>query len=122
MQKLFSEALKVRNLFGIAIFSLIIVYLFKDTIQKFADNESILGLFLGFLLLMIICVIGLTAYYAISEKEIEGDTRRPVARVKRSEDVTGKQTGTDGIIEIDDSKGVNITQEGSSSVPPEKKT
>ena len=46
---------------------------------------------------MVIGVLSIAAFYAIATKEIKGEEGRPVARVKSSEDVTGQQTGTDGM-------------------------
>ena len=77
MTKLFAEALKIRNLFGVAIFSLILIYLFKNNINTLAiagDSDN-LNLLLAFLFFIIIGVLGITAYYAIAEKEIEKENK-----------------------------------------------
>ena len=73
---------------------------------------------------MVIGILGITAFYAISAKEIEGEKGCPIARVKSSEDVTGQQTGTDGMIDVQGSKRVHLIQQGPSATDPdpEKKT
>ncbi len=120
MMKFFTEAIKVRNLFGVAIFSLILVYLLRDTIVRIAgegDNDN-LPLFLGFLFFVILCVLGIAGYYAIVEKD--ADKGNVTVRGSKKVKNTLKNGGS---VDVRDSEEVenNIDNTGASA-DPEKKT
>ncbi|GAB4492567.1 MAG: hypothetical protein OHK0019_14750 [Saprospiraceae bacterium] len=121
MDKLFAEVLKIRNLFGVAIFSLILLYFFKDIIQALAltGDSGTLNLLLGFLFFMTIGVLGIAGYYAIAEKEIEKGS----VTVNHSKKVDTQMRGG-GTVTVRDSEEVktDIDNSGTSSDSGEKKT
>jgi hypothetical protein len=126
MENIWKEALKIRTLAGVAVLCMFLVYTFRETIEKLAlaGKSSELNLLLAFLLFALLIILGIAAFYAISKKEIDSDNGRPVAKVTSSEDVKGQQSGTNGKIEVDKSKRVDITQTGPDpqTPDPEKKT
>lgn len=118
MIKLFSEALKIRTLFGVAIFGLILVYLFKDTIHRFSGNESALALFLGFLFFMVIGILAIAAYYAMARQEVEKGS--VTVRGSKKVDTTLRGGGS---VEVRDSEEVKTNIDNTGSAPgSEKKT
>lgn len=121
MEKIFVQALKVKNLFGVAIFSLLLLYFFRDNIQTLAlaGDSGTLNLLLAFLFFTIIGVLGIAGYYGISEKEIEKGS----VSVRGSKDVdTRMRSG--GTVDVRDSENVKTDMDntGASAADPEKKT
>ncbi len=122
MTKLFTEALKVKTLIGVAILSLIMLFLFKDSIQAVAlagDNEA-LSLLLGFLVFMVIGVLGIAAFYAISAQEIGKGSVTVQGSKRVKSDLRGG-----GSVEVGNSEDVEtkIDNSGlSATTDPEKKT
>lgn len=120
MMKFFSEALKIRNLFGVAIFSLILVYLMRDTIARVAaggegDN---LPLLLGFLFFVILGVTGIAGYYAIAGK----DADKGNVTVSGSKKVVNTLKNG-GSVDVRDSEDVKTTIDNAGgATDPEKKT
>ncbi|MBL7802347.1 MAG: hypothetical protein JNL02_01330 [Saprospiraceae bacterium] len=120
MMKFFSEAIKIRNLFGVAIFCLILVYLMRDSIVRVAgegENDN-LSLLLGFLFFVILGVLGVAGYYAIVEK----DADKGNVNVEGSKKVT-TDLKNGGSVTVRDSEEVktNIDNAGPAA-DPEKKT
>lgn len=120
MMKFFNEALKIRNLFGVAIFSLILVYLMKDTIHSLAvagDSDN-MNLLLGFLFFLVLGVVGIAGYYAIVEKEVDKGS----VSVRGSKKVETKMKGG-GSVDVRDSEEVKTDIDNSGgAADAEKKT
>lgn len=120
MNTIFSKALQVKNLFGVAIFSLILLYFFKDNIQALAmaGKSDAMNLLLGFLFFTVIGIVLIAGYYAISASEVE----RGTVTVRKSKGVDTKLKGG-GTVDVRDSEDVKTDIDNSgSNASPEKKT
>lgn len=122
MQELLKYLPSVKTLFMLAAFCALVVFGFKDTITDLAlagKNEA-LSLLLGFLSLLLISVLGVAGFYAISKKEIDAESKRAnTASIKGSKKVKGRQTGKGGFIEIEDSEEVELEQDNREQIEDE---
>lgn len=114
MQNLLRYLPSIKTLLILAGLCAIIVYGFKDVILAAleADDNGALPLILAFLIFFLIITLGIAGFYAITKTEVEATAERTnVARVKGSKGVTGKQKGTGGYLDVEDSEDVNLEQD-----------
>ncbi|MEZ4985323.1 MAG: tetratricopeptide repeat protein [Saprospiraceae bacterium] len=118
MMKFLEKALAIKTLMGAAVFSLIFVFLMRDTITQVAGDADSLALVLVFLFLVVLVVLGVAGFYAIAEKEIDKGS----VTVEDSEKVKTRLTNGGSVV-VEGSKEVEtiIDNTSSSATPPEKK-
>jgi len=121
MEKIFAQALKVRTLFGVAVFGLVMLYVFKDTIENLAlaGDSNNLNLLLAFLFFSIFGVLAVAGFYAIADKE----TEKGSVSVRGSKGIDTTVRGG-GVVDVRDSEDVKtvVDNPGANAADPEKKT
>ena len=119
MDALSKILLKIRTPILLAAFAVFILYLLKDTFVEVLEigNSEAFGQFLGFLLILLVLIVGMSFLFGISKKEMETDvattgSKSVVKKGKRTEiDQSGK--GHDSVVE--DSEDTIVRQNDGAS-------